>query len=959
MSIIAKTGELFYMNRIFKNLLLLSLSASILTSCSEQSKPSVSDSVLKTELNGDTSQMNYEYDFYEIPDVFSIHSCEKGIIFDSVESDISEKTCISVYNTESGETSELPLENDIFLQYESYYISKVEAHGDIIMFCGMASEHNEIGKIQEHGFIGWYNLKSEENKISEIDDGSIYQMSYDSKNRNIFCMTLNNFYCFDADLNITSSAEINAKLGEYIDLGELHSISSASSDGDYYLSYSSAETKFLFKMDRFFDVEWKMTKDELSEFNNNIAVGTLKDDTLIIYSYDNDGDMWFVNEIDKNSSETLKRYEFNANGKEIKFNASDYCDYILISDKYFELYNTESGSPVSTCLFDDCECLIDESSVYANGNIYSVVFPHEKSERIGKIMDKNGEIKEKIEINGMIKKGDLICDYQSSSIYSWDRSGLVICQDGPDKSQRFYVENHGNFDLCGVTSDFLFGYECDFELYSSDGVFIRQFSIDGEMAAFTDKSGNDEIYYFDDRKKLMVYDVSGEKVTEVKPVNEIIGTNSNAYVYYDGGIHDFYIELNNTLYSYDIGDDSVQIIVPDMSGFLFNRVSGIIVLDNDGNMACSSPDGIYIIKPAAEKDDYKIIEIAAVGIENGIPYEIINSIDQKNDSYKINVKKYDSYDKLDLDISRGHISDIILTGDAASSEKYEKMNMFADLTAFIENDSEIDDRNYFMNLFDIYKTNNKLFKIFSHFSISTMFISDDTKPDYNDIVSFCNYADSEKMSIVKDNSFSDDILEVFLHGYILDQKKNSNGDINFNTESFMSLLNCINNNCTDYAERKIILPVHLNSFYSAVKIINEYEPDFLAAGYPGNGQNYSYIVPDVCYSISEQCKDKDTAWDIVKTIFVNTAAIEDISFSVNRNVYAKNKSSISEFEKMNSIIEEIDNIIESTGVRYENDKIINGIVFEEIQKYYSEEESFEQTADNIQTRVNLYLNETR
>ena len=57
-------------------------------------------------------------------------------------------------------------------------------------------------------------------------------------------------------------------------------------------------------------------------------------------------------------------------------------------------------------------------------------------------------------------------------------------------------------------------------------------------------------------------------------------------------------------------------------------------------------------------------------------------------------------------------------------------------------------------------------------------------------------------------------------------------------------------------------------------------------------------------------------------------------------------------------IEELDRLIRAARIPFESDSNINSIITEEVQEYFSGDNTIDKTIDKIQKRVNIYINES-
>ena len=133
-------------------------------------------------------------------------------------------------------------------------------------------------------------------------------------------------------------------------------------------------------------------------------------------------------------------------------------------------------------------------------------------------------------------------------------------------------------------------------------------------------------------------------------------------------------------------------------------------------------------------------------------------------------------------------------------------------------------------------------------------------------------------------------------------------------------------------------------------------------GFPGATGSSSYILPEVCFGISEDCKYKDQAWDFVKKYFTADYQKSMVTegkggcFPVRKDAYdiMFNMSKAiddSEYSK------EVDNAVRSADKALLNISSVNDIIIEEASAYFEGNDSPESVASSVQSKVKLFMSE--
>lgn len=950
------------MNSIIKNAIIFAAISVLLTSCSGDKNlntGSVRNETAVEQLMSSNDDISYEVKIIRQDGVGQLVSYNNHLLFDYSEEMYDSSSGILVYSTSEDQTEKIPLNADILSAYEDNQVTSVSLYDNLILFSGVSSLRDEFGKISYDSFVGYYDLNTGESNIQLIKNDCIYQICLDPVRRRIICQSDNLLYSLDMSLNIIDSANISDILSELIETDCSFQVDmTVDNEGNIYLCIFDYQKNYVFKLNDSLDVLWSMPEDELNEFSGIVRVGLRADGSVFIYSAD--PGLYLINVIDKNSSETISRYEIPADGKAIITDASRDSDFIMLSDGYFELYNLDDDKPISTYKFNDCDYFSWNTYAFSNNNVYSVFLAGTSTSQKVSFVDGEGIPAGEYEITGLRCGNRYIYD-SNGGLYAISENRNSIVYNSLEGVQYIDALPSGNFELCGVAENYLFRMEDSFELYSSEGMLISEFNLDvSEFLAFSDKSGSEEVYYVDSKGNLNSYNINSEKKTDIKSVNDLKNSDKQAAVYYDGGVHDFYIESDNHLYVYDIGNESLSEIACSPDIFYIRKFSGIIVINDSGVMAFKGAEGVYIITPVAEPADKEVLNIAFMAQENMLPYEYIQNYNETNNKYLVKVKKYGSNDELNKDISMGIIPDIFISDGDYSLKKYERMNMFTDLKTLLDNDPDINSDDYFENLISMYSDENKIYKIFPSFSAVSLGILGDTVSvgNISDSKDFYSKISENQGCLVNDYEDKTELLMNFLPFYINDYTDPENHSISFQTEEFKTLID-LTAKQSDISKpdgNGILTEAEFHSFVTISKLTDGCEKTLKIIGYPGKNGPYISVKPDVCYSISENCKNKDEAWSIVKDCFIS--GISGGSLSVCKKIYESDMENELKNKASKENIEELDRLIRAARIPFESDSNINSIITEEVQEYFSGDNTIDKTIDKIQKRVNIYINES-
>ncbi len=925
---------------------------------------------------GMTDTLEYEIESIESENVTQIYSGDNKLLYKGEEKIFYSDSYLSVLDPMSGAESKIQLNEDVYGS-----IVNVRKSEDTIVFSCDVPASAEYGKKTSDSLIALYNINNGEIKTNLIEDEYIKELSLIQSTGEIICITndydiyvLNDTLDIIEMYNVYDSIEENA--GSYG--SDLVNVKIVSESGDLYVSLNNTILKF--GRSGLYTLDWNITIDDMGE--SSIQIGTLADGCVLAYS--EDLDYYYINTIDAYDGKTESRYELEKKGKDIFINGSEKCDYCLFSNGKVEMYKFGNDDAVSEFSYDDWESLKWGKAVLTEDRIYSVVLPEEKYYSKLYSADKNGTVSEMFSIDGQEINYRYIFD-DDRNVYSlseeWmneafnPESGTVMLNMSINKNSQngnemiaLYSDLPG-YELCGVTENYLFFSKniSSFRLYNKQGEIINEFFLDiDEFIAFSDKSGDEVVYYTDNSHRFYSYNINTDEKKEITEVNELCA-NAYSNIYYDGGIYDIYIETESALYTYDLTNGNIEKVISDISQIAVQRSSGIIVFDNVGTMACIDYSGkIFLIKPAKEISDCKTINLAMCGeISNTSVYNKIQDYNNSSKLYRISTNSYKSTDSLNLDIAAGRIPDIIISTSDFNIDNYAEMDMFSNLKTIIENDSEFRKKDYYLNLLYYYTYNENVYKIFPAFTIELMAC----KGEISNTDSINDFWDKlSKTKIISQFESKEELFYDFAK-YIIDSNDANAMNDSIGSDYFKNLLELMKNeekivDCTEqkYFEvlnenKDVIMPFEAIGFDSINKNSHDSDVPLTIRMFPSQSGETMFIDPCICFSISEKCSEKDEAWRIVKDMFLDYSANGYFSVERKSNIEAKNECSVTSETKQ--IIENLDRDLETVIKGSLSDNIIKSIILEEANEYYSDAKTADETINSIRKRVSLYMNERK
>lgn len=398
----------------------------------------------------------------------------------------------------------------------------------------------------------------------------------------------------------------------------------------------------------------------------------------------------------------------------------------------------------------------------------------------------------------------------------------------------------------------------------------------------------------------------------------------------------------------------------------------------------------------------------------------VSDFNKKSDAYRIQIVDYadevsdrgmsgyyDCVNNLGLEFVQGQGPDVIVDHHAASLQNFAAKGAFEPLDLYFEKDPDISISDLLTNVVDATRVNGNLYTVVPSFYISTCVVAKD-KTDGQKI-SLKNYKEiCEKNGInpllgmgYMPKDAASDFYETAISSYV----DYENGTCDFASEGFINLLEFLNQfqegadeeeDFEKYEEfdnyfrenKSLMLEASLNTFEDYKLFIEGYfGTDVVFNGYPTGDGGKSFITMRMQIAMNKNCKHKDAAWEFMKSFYdddyqnkldrefpIKVSALEtkavkaqEPPYYINSNgqkvytgdIYGVGTEEIQldelSAEEVNTVLDFIKSV---TDVATSENTIVN-IIDEEAGAYYAGQKTAEEVADIIQSRVSIYLSETR
>ncbi len=533
------------------------------------------------------------------------------------------------------------------------------------------------------------------------------------------------------------------------------------------------------------------------------------------------------------------------------------------------------------------------------------------------------------------------------------------------------------------------------------GETLWQYEDDKNLASIEKAvySKEDKALYLVERGSILKFDLQNQSVNKIISLDAILSDNfilwdftiNNAGTIYLCGIN----RQNDKGYLYKVNPKKIKI-----DGGIKTLTISIRILSDTLEYAINKfenqhPDIVINV------ENHK----AFTWFTSDMTYE-----EQLKASEEAAQKRYDYVQKINTQMLTGKGPDILQLS-SIPYRKYADKKLLLDLKRLMEKDPSFDKSRYYTNIFDALEYKNKLYIMplsFSYPSLvtNTGFIKEqsininDQNWGWNDFIDVANQVtkdinDDGKSdmyaipTMTAENLFAA-IYNSFEQGFIDYESK----EAYFSSEEFIDLLKmCRKISAGSFVNPDVTManmdqggivfsPKHTTDFsiFYSNWLINADEVSFYS--YPSSNKNSYSFITDQVYGINSRTKYTEEAWEFIKFLIseeiqsykklygipvnkkareikINNRFIEaEDDIDKHRHLYGYRITSPDKIKKqLTDNINKLNQIIPKLNNCNSNDIQVEQIINEEIKRFFNRERSAEETAQNIQRKVEMYFNE--
>ncbi len=428
--------------------------------------------------------------------------------------------------------------------------------------------------------------------------------------------------------------------------------------------------------------------------------------------------------------------------------------------------------------------------------------------------------------------------------------------------------------------------------------------------------------------------------------------------------------------------------------------------------SCGGHETEQLPDTAAETspEEKKTVKMTVMGIDTALEVHIAD-FNKTSAEYEIEVTDRginnlsNVIDTLNLEIIAGNTPDII-DSFFLPMESYVEKGVFADLYNFIDSDPDMCREDFLENIFTAYEINGGLYQNITNFKLDTLMgkssivgeMQGRTSDDFIDLAE--KYPDKKFVDMPLDRyGIFDEFMRYGWQSFI----GTETGKCDFNGKRFILILEFCNTFPEKYDSSVMLDPSwrqneeenlingktlftlwdrNIDNFYSFRKL-EEYtfgEP-IVVTGYPDSEGNGVLIDADGSFAIFEKSSVKEGAWEFLRYYYsdeyqkwivkgderygssgfpVKKSALEFAAEDAKKGLYLSYWEGYSDAYTPNTDDDNqrIIDLINGAACRVEtSENFVYNIIREEAEMYFSGQRPAEETAEIIQNRVQLYLNE--
>ena len=603
------------------------------------------------------------------------------------------------------------------------------------------------------------------------------------------------------------------------------------------------------------------------------------------------------------------------------------------------------------------------------------------------------------------------------SLVAYDENGIEASREDVTKVLGLTDESYLNKALIDDKDRYVFATDQAVIVLDKDLKKVCEMKPDSNYVEGIAKAKDGKILVADSSgdkgAKVQILDVDAQKWGESYNLDLQYFSSSDALM--NGIEYDFYYKDDAGIYGYDIASKkSTKVMDYVASNISSDNSYSITPIAKDTMMGTTWDESgskvvIYKKVDPSTITDKETITVGAMYVDDNVKKAAI-AFNKKNNKYQIEFKDYsneeDPQTKMNADIIAGNVPDILcLSG--LSVDQYVEKGILEDLTSYYEKDSDVSVDDMIPSVAKAMQIDGKYYYIAPGFYVNTLVGAAKTvgtEPGWT-MDDLKKVLDENKDARPFYSENKNDNLYNFITMNISDYVDWSTGECTFDGQDFKDILEICNrgtNEETDYSEDspsepslikegKVLLTNGGSLDMESVELYEAmFNGDITFIGYPNKDKDGSYFSFDNQLGIYSKSKNKDAAWEFLKTFLTKEYQGDRNNLYSNPtrqdafDMLVKSKTATEKYtDELGNEVEPLESgwgwddlnvdigpltdkqaqmyidLVNNTDKTGEYNDEIGNIITEEAKAYFSGQKSLDETADVIQNRVKTYVNENR
>ena len=487
------------------------------------------------------------------------------------------------------------------------------------------------------------------------------------------------------------------------------------------------------------------------------------------------------------------------------------------------------------------------------------------------------------------------------------------------------------------------------------------------------------------------------------------------------GSYDFFVATGSDLYGFKMAEaEPVKVMnyvasdleVASVSGAASLSENTIVLLFVDAESGMHA--GLFKKGDASHQEGKTALSLACTYASVDLSKAVV-SFNKKSDKYRINLKEYPYDDEgnsvLNMEIASGNIPDMLCVSADMPIESYAAKGMFEDLEPYFTGDKEISRIDYMDNILEAFKIDGKMYFVTPSFNVIGLI---GKKKDFKDTRGVTT-SQIEKMMKERNIKYDtvmgiasrETLLSWVIYCALEEYVDWDAGTCSFGSYSFINLLefcdkfpkkiNYENVNWSEFEAgmregRQLLRDGYLYNFDGYMQERYGYVGEEISfMGYPGNGNNGPVVQSEEAIAISHGAADPDGCWEFLRTFYLEDYQNRiDIAFPISEKAFDRlaekamnppnhtytdeNGKEVTEPETgvvnlngkdiklpvtSKEDVEAVRKILKSLDMKASVDSKISEIINDEAGAFFAGQKGAKETADIIQSRVKVYISETK